>query len=413
MKRVFVFSYHGKDSYQTSFYRLASLAEKLSEQFKVYFIYGNLNEVEVVNKHENLTHIPLIYSTGIIKKTHSFLQLKNASLAKAFLMCYYFITKREILDLQWEAESYFEKNKIILTAEDIIFVSFPSLSVHNLGYALKQKFKSKLILEYRDPGVFGYQLVFENKLISKARKIFLKRNEVRNLESADLVLAISESIKSFFPDKYQKKIQVIKNGFSSNHLDFSSITDNKKQFILAYLGSVYKGQLESFSFFSAVRSFIDTYKIDVGKFLIRFIGLNDSKAIEELLKKFELTAYAEIAPKVPIEQAYQQMYNVSMFFHLKYGNRGGVITTKQYDYLAFQKPILLPANDNGDLAESIQKYNAGYICNSESEIINVLHGAVENHFNGKPARIKRTAADLYELSRNGQEEKLVKLIKSL
>ena len=180
LKRVFVFSYHGKDTYQTSFYRLASLSEKLSEQFQVYFIYGNLNPIPAAVNSENLQHIPLVYSNGLVKKTHTFLHLQRASLAKAFLMFYYLITKKEILDLQREAEAYFEENKIILTEEDIIFVSFPSLAVHNLGYALKQKFKSKLILEYRDPGVFGYKLVFENELMAKARKLFLRRNEIRN-----------------------------------------------------------------------------------------------------------------------------------------------------------------------------------------------------------------------------------------
>ena len=413
MKRVFVFSYHGKDTYQTSFYRLASLSEKLSEQFKVYFIYGNLNPIPIVNENENLKHIPLVYSNGFIKKTHTFLHHKRAALGKAFLMCYYLVTKREILDLQREAEAYFEKNNINLTEEDTIFVSFPSLAVHNLGYALKQKFKSKLILEYRDPGVFGYQLVFENELISKARKLFLKRNEIRNLESADLILAISESIKSFFPKKYEAKLGVIKNGFSSSHLDFSLIKDDTQKFILAYLGSVYQGQLENFTFFSGAKKFIDKYKISPGKFLIKFIGLNDPKAIEELSTKFELNAYIEITPKVPIEKAYEQMYNASMFFHLKYGDRRGVITTKQYDYLAFQKPILLPVDDNGDLAESIKKYKAGFICNNEEEIMEVLNNAFEKHFSGKPSRIERTAEELHELSRKGQEEKLVKLIQNL
>ncbi len=413
MKRVFVFSYHGRDTYQTSFYRLVSLSEKLSETFKVFFIYGNLKAIDVENKDANLTHIPLVYSDGLVKKIHTSLYSRKAHLAKAFLMFYYLFTKKEILDLQREAENYFKENQVILTEEDIIFVSFPSLAVHNLGFALKKKFNSKLILEYRDPGVFGYKLIFENELMAKARKLFLKRNEIRNLESADLILAISESIKQFFPKKYHRKIEVVKNGFSSSNIDFSLVTDHKNQFILAYLGSVYSGQLDNLIFFEALKKFIDTYQIPTSKFLIKFIGLNDHHEIDRIIEQFGLRNYIEITPKVPIEQAYTKMYDASMFFHLKYGDRKEVITTKQYDYLAFQKPILLPVNDNGDLAESIKKYKAGFICNNEQEIVEVLFNAFTQHFSGTPMRIERTDAELYELSRQGQEDKLVKLIEAL
>ncbi len=287
------------------------------------------------------------------------------------------------------------------------------MAVHNLGVALKKKFNSKLILEYRDPGVFGYKLIFENEIMSIARKLFLRRNEIKNLESGDLILAISDSIKGFFPKKYHQKIEVVKNGFSNNHIDFSFIIDNNTQFILAYLGSVYSGQLDNLTFFYAIKKFIDRYQIPKEKFLIKFVGLNNKHEIDSIIEKCGLKSYLQIIPKVPLEEAYTKMYDVSMFFHLKYGDRKEIITTKQYDYLAFQKPILLPLSDDGDLAESIKKYNAGYICNNESEIVEVLHNAYKNHFNGAPMRIKRTESELYELSRQSQEDKLIKLIKAL
>ncbi len=122
MKRVFVFSYHGKDTYQTSFYRLSSLSEKLAENFKVFFIYGNLTPIDVKNDHPNLKYIPLVYSNGIAKNIHTSLFKRRAYLAKAFLMFYYLFTKKEILDLHKESEDYFNNNHIILTSDDVIFV---------------------------------------------------------------------------------------------------------------------------------------------------------------------------------------------------------------------------------------------------------------------------------------------------
>lgn len=413
MKRIFIFSYHGRDTHQTSFYRLLSLAKNLANHFEVYFIYGNVKNIEIEkNENSNFKEIPLTYHNGIIQKFHKYLNGKNLTIAKILLIFHYLFTRNEIFDIRKEFENYLENNRIELNQEDIVFVSFPSLAVHNLGYLLKKKFKSKLILEYRDPGVFGYRLVFENEFVSKMRKFFLRKKEIRNLESADLLITISESIKNFFPEKYKRNIHVIRNGFNSNKIDFQLIKTNKDQFILAYLGSVYSGQLEDFSFFNAIRKFIDRYKISPDKFLLKFIG-SDNSQLNKIIKRFNLGAYTEFTAKMPIEQAYHELYTASMFFHLRYGHRKEVITTKQYEYLAFQKPILLPINDHGDLEESIKKYDAGFVCNSEEEIINILKMVFDNHFNGNPMYITRTEEELYAFSRQSQEEKLIKLIDKL
>jgi hypothetical protein len=58
--------------------------------------------------------------------------------------------------------------------------------------------------------------------------------------------------------------------------------------------------------------------------------------------------------------------------HLRYGKKKEVITSKQADYLAFQRPILLPMSDEGDLAESILNHHAGYVCKSKEECLIAL-----------------------------------------
>ena len=64
------------------------------------------------------------------------------------------------------------------------------------------------------------------------------------------------------------------------------------------------------------------------------------------------------------------MCNASCFLHLRYGKNKGVITSKQAEYLAYRKVILLPNSDNGDIAESILNNNAGVVCYSVED--NVL-----------------------------------------
>lgn len=414
MKRIFVFSYHGKETYQTGFNRLQSIAENLSNFYEVHFVYGNRNKLERPIKIKgNLIEIPLNYAPGFFHNIYkSLIEDGRGITAKILLVTYYFFTGKEIFDLGREFEKYKKKTNIDINKEDMVFVSFPSMGAHNLGYRLKQEFDCKLILDYRDPSAFG-QLVYENKFFSFLRKFFLKRREIRNLKSADLVITISDSIRNLFPEKYGKSIKLIKNGYNFKKIDFNLIHDHPYTFKLVYLGTVYANQLTDLIFFKAVRTFIDRNKVQPQYFQIRFIGTGDSLKLKELIKQFNLDPYTYISAKMPIEKVYADLYSAAMFFHLKYGNKREIITTKQYEYLAFQKPILLPVNDYGDLEESIKKYNAGFICENEEEIIEVLKTSMDNHFKGKPARINRTAQELYELSRQGQEEKLLKLIEEL
>ncbi|WP_461789010.1 glycosyltransferase family protein [Pedobacter sp.] len=415
MKRIFVFSYHGRETYQTGFNRLLSMAEYLSNTYEVHFVYGNRNKVERPIKIKgNLIEIPMSYAPGFFHNLYKgLIESGRRVVAKFLLACYYSITGKEIFDLGREFNKYKKKTNINLTKEDIILVSFPSLAIHNLGYALKQEFGCKLILDYRDPGVFGYKQIEDNKILSFLRKRFLKRNELRNLKAADLIITISESIRNLFPEKYRSQIEVVRNGYDFKKVNFNLINHHPYTFKLIYLGTVYNDQLEDITFFKAIRKLIDLYLVQPQYFQIRFIGTGESLRLKEIIKHFHLEPYVYISQKMPIDQVYTELYSAAMFFHLKYGNRREIITTKQYEYLAFQKPILLPVNDHGDLQESINKYQAGYICKDEHDLISFLKQSLDNHFNNQPVRVDRTQEELYHLSRQGQEEKLLKLIEKL
>lgn len=413
MKRIFIFSLCGRNTHETSFNRLISFAQNLTSHYEVFFFYGSTDDSNAINKKRNFFEIPLLFENGIAQKIHKKLKSKNIFVAKFFFILYYIFTRKEIYEFQDEAIKFLKNKEVMPNENDIVFVTFPTLAIQNLGYKLKKKYKTSLVLEYRDPGVFGYKQLFENAWMQKARKLFLKKQEVRNIENADLIVTVSDSLKNFFPQKYHQKIHVIKNGYNKNLLDLSNIKNLENRFILVYLGSVYHGQFEDLSLFSALKKFVEENNISPDKFMIKFIGTNDKKLVKKVIDNYGLAKYTFILGKIPIDQVYQEMYDASMFFHLKYGNRSQIITSKQYDYLAFQKPILLPASDYGDIAKSIMKYKAGFICENENEILEVLRHVVKNHLNGKPFTVSRTDEELYDLSRKAQEDKLIALIDKL
>lgn len=412
LKRIFVFSYHGKETFQTSYYRLLNLAEHLSSKYEVYFVHGALKKVVApIEVENNLIKIPLNYRNSFIQHIYaSLLSKKKKSLAKLLVIFHYFLTGREIFDLGKEFRCYLDKTNLQLTKDDIVLVSFPSLAIHNLGFMLKKEFGCKLIMDYRDPGVFGYKLIGEGKFVSAIRKFFLKKRELRNFKNADLVVTISESIKNFFPNNLKKNIQIIRNGYVKSKVDFDKIDHNEDTFILLYLGTVYDIQLNDKHFFEAVRLFIDKNNVLPHQFLIKFIGANGIPKLKHAIHQYKLEPYIISTPRIAIEEAYNELYKASMFLHLRYGNIKEIISSKQYEYLAFQKPILLPVSDNGDIAESIKKYNAGYICNTVEEIEGVIADQFKKHFSKDYTRISRTPEELYDLSRESQQKKLEDLI---
>ncbi len=387
----------------------------MSQNFEVYFVHGTTESPEkITHLNENFIEIPLNYAHGSFQNTYKYLlSKKRNSLAKLLLIGYYFFTGEEIFDLGKEFRNFIKKTNLTLTPADKVLVSYPSMAIHNLGFILKKKYGCKLILDYRDPGIYGYRQISENKVVSFLRKLFLKKRELKNLHQADEVTTVSDSIKALFPTEYHPKITVIKNGYFCQKANLSLIKPSNGVFKIVYLGTIYSIQLVDQTFFKALRVFIDQHNIQPHQLQLKFVGAASSLKLAEIINHYKLDPYTLITPRLAIEKAYEELYDASLFLHLKYGDRQAIITSKQYEYLAFQKPILLPLSDDGDLKESILKYNAGFVANSKEEIIAILAKQYHLHLKNKPQIITRTAAELYELSRTAQEKKLHNLINQM
>ena len=116
---------------------------------------------------------------------------------------------------------------------------------------------------------------------------------------------------------------------------------------------------------------------------------------------------------MPFAKLAPVLQNACAFLQLKYGSRTGIITSKQADYLALQKPILLPMTDHGDIAQSIIENKAGYVCNSKEECLAALNELWRKFQNKESFVIERPADFHYKLSREYEAQKLVAIIKEL
>lgn len=268
-----------------------------------------------------------------------------------------------------------------------IIVAFGGpFGIFSIAQYLCTTFDFKLVLDYRDPWTYGFPPIDGSFLVHQLKKFLKRKIEYSLLQTASLVITVSSTLKGFFPSEIQNKIIVLENG-SNFDVNSNEITASPSIFNMVYAGTIYQSQLADDTFFDALQIFIkDKPLTDIRLF---FIGSMGNATLIKKLNDFGLLEITEITHRVKDKAMFSYLSNASVFLHLKYGDENGVITSKQADYLAFKKEILLPATDNGDIQESIIKNNAGVVCHSVQETVDFLNSRYFKQKQGDSMLINR------------------------
>lgn len=240
--------------------------------------------------------------------------------------------------------------------------------VFSYAYNLSTTYKGKLVLDYRDPWTFGYKAIDSLPFVHSVKRALSRKREEYFLEKATLIITVSNTLKSYFPERYLYKVDVFENGTDYNLQDIKSVETDV--FFILYSGTIYNVQLQDDVFFNAFKAFIRGK--DPNKIKWCIVGGADNANLSKKIQDFELMDYVKIIPRVTRKQLLEYLNSASVFLHLRYGGASGIITSKQSDYLFFKKPILLPVSDGGDIEESIMRHQAGYVCNSVEQNLKAL-----------------------------------------
>ncbi len=408
--RVFLFSFWYLPDSRTAVNRIKYFKKVLADaNTDVKLIYceddtGNYTVSD--NRHK----IP--FRNSFLKLAHYFLQKKWIFFYKIIYFLHLVSSKRDVYDFYGNFKAIENTKGFNIGKNDVIITSAPPYSALNIGYYLKKKFGAKWIIDYRDPWTLGYPTLSYSMFANTLRKHIQRNEELKFLEHADHIITVSESLKNTFPEKYHHKISIISNGANTDEIDFSKINSTPDCFSIVYAGTIYPQQLDNTYFFDVVKKFISDNEIIPENFKLHFIGSDGSSDLEEIIQQLNLEDYVNITQRLSLEDLYDYMYDASLFLHLKYANRDKIITSKQFDYLALQKPILLPQSDKGDIAESIVNNKAGYICENKDDLYFLLQQEYTKFINREDIRIYRTESFLNSISRNYSSEKLLNLIYS-
>ncbi len=254
-----------------------------------------------------------------------------------------------------------------------ILSTYPPPSTHMVAAKLAAKWNLPLILDYRDAWYFNP--IFPPPTALHRRLVY--RLEKRLLKKADTVVTIGEGLaadfKSYYP--FLDDVGVITNGFDEE--DFTGISPVKRdKFTVSYVGSLHAGRLPG-TFLSGAERCLQKGIFGEDSIEFRVIGSVDDN-VATYLKDSEIKA--EIVGRVGHRAAITEMLSADANLLIIDEGPGAdtILTGKIFEYLRAGRPIIAVVPPNGEAAELIRRFDAGYViapgdADKASQVISELY----------------------------------------
>lgn len=263
---------------------------------------------------------------------------------------------------------------LILTSS---FKTFPIYA----AYKISRKNHLPLVVDLRDiiEQYTGYEYIdhqltkinFFNQLILFffKKKNFRQRNKV--LKKADYITTISEWHADLLK-QYNRNVKLIYNGYDPDLFYFQAKPTN--QFRITYTGRIISLAMRNPAIlFESVVTLVSQKSVNPEQFRIQFYTDDRSKEfIHQLAQKYKIEEFIDYYEYVLFSEIPIILKESSILLLLTNQSSGngpkGIMTTKFFEYLAVEKPILCIRNDNGCLKRSIQKTQSGIAADTADEV---------------------------------------------
>lgn len=252
------------------------------------------------------------------------------------------------------------------------------------AYAVAKKAKIPLVIDIRDlaeqnPNLSFFEMSFNQKMdYLRSKFSFVSRSRAACYHrKAAALTAISpwhtEWLKRWNPNSF-----CIYNGFDPELFKPVEpvMTD---RFIILYAGSLAtRIQRNPDLLLRAIRSLFEKGVITPSDFVVQFYGEPTGSHVIGAARELGVEDFLEFHPLVPISEMSGLFSRASALLVLgaepgKYATHG-IMTTKFFEYLAANRPILLVPGDRECLAQAIIETNSGFAANSVGELEQFILG---------------------------------------
>ena len=254
----------------------------------------------------------------------------------------------------------------IIASEDVdtIITTGPPHSVHLIGQGLKERHGLKWIADFRDPWT---SIGYHKKLgLTKSSEQKHKKLEHSVLNGADKIIVTSTSTKKEFAELTNSPIEVITNGYDVEVNENTELHLDKK-FTISHIGSLLTGRNPS-NLWAALSELAQENADFRSAFELKLIGVVSSDVLENI-QGHGLQPYLRLLDYVTHEEAieFQRLSQVLLMVEINSEETVGIVPGKVFEYLAAKRPILAIGPKGWDVAEIIDRCEAGKVFNYEEK----------------------------------------------
>lgn len=306
---------------------------------------------------------------------------------------------------------YVRAEKIIKddpSIEKIIITANP-FNLFHIGYKLKKKHSHiKWVADYRD----DWTTSEINDSSSIARKIISAletKSEKKWLSNSSLFTTVSDHYKNKIQHHIKIKGYTIINGFDDKLLEIKpSVLKLENEFIICYVGTLYNTQpIEEL--IDVVITLINNFK-DKIKIKVLFPGLGyDKKQTERVINKFKgYENNFKISERIPQQEVFDIIKSSHLMLMLSHKGKKGIPSSKLYEYIGFNKNILLYPNDYDIIEKTLNDCSLGQIAENSEELYLKIEDLITN-FRSPTKKNKKITS----FSRSHQTTKLADILNNI
>jgi glycosyltransferase involved in cell wall biosynthesis len=357
-----------------------------------------------VNLRHNQNEIPI----GFIQKLWRLLNLKRhfRSNKKPFI---------EEIKLNFRKEDY---------SAILVSVSY-DLFVLEAGWTISKKWGIPLLVDIRDfleqkPSINSHNQGIRSILIYNVTKSF--ENVIIKLRNKILKNSIAvTTVSPYHVEKlsaYNNKVKLIYNGYDPDMFK-PEVIERRKTFYIIYTGLIFKEDEQDPSILFEAVSQLDRDKIiNSDRFRIQFYTPTNFRstvlnnrffpAVENYIDFFDYVDYSEV-PKL------LQRASIALVLTNYSGINGpkGVLTTKFFDYMGAERPVLCVRSDEGILEDIIKKANLGISARTVDEAYNFILEKWNEWERSGYTNVKVNQEFKVQFSRKTQAKKFVDLFEEV
>jgi hypothetical protein len=301
--------------------------------------------------------------------------------------------------------NYVKKNKDVKG----IITSGKPYELFRFCYLINKKTNIPWIADYRDPwNTLAPEVRADNLSLRLYKKIdFIEKKWVG---SAKFFLTVSEELKKGIENFTGTKGYEILNGFDENDYKNSTAkTNNPKQFLIIHNGSL-PPVAKSEVFIEGIKPIIEKYKnkIDIK---CEYIGVNFTPWAAEKIKKLTVGYEANFVctDRIPKQELLQKLSIADCFLMIGHDFKG-YPTSKIFEYVALQKPVVLSPSDNSSMEEILTHTNQIILGHTVAQTTIELEKIIQKKLNQLPIESEINFEAIQSYTRKNQTKKLADLI---